>query len=394
MPLKKKRILFIHHGSYDGGAPLSMLYTMKGAKSAGYEVMAGLINPRKKLHEFYNQNGIETINLEKVPRILTWGGSEGKRYNPLTWYYIFKALLSWKKGKIQLQEILKEKEIDLVHLNSVSLSNSAIHLNDVGFPFVWHVREYGPKHKGARYNFISKHLQNSAEVVFLSKAEQYSWTGKNELGTVVHNFIDFEKFSHDIKIDSLKEKFKGRKVILYVGGFHEFKGIEVVIDALVEIKSQFGDDFVCIMPGAAKEENKQDKYYKYIIQKIKSSDVEENCEVLPFSANIVDYFALCDVLIFPATIPHFARPVIEASAMKKPAVASDLRAIDELIIHGETGFLSESNNPNQLADYILKIFNNPELAHEMGEKGFEFAKREFEYNSQMKKIIKIYERLI
>jgi hypothetical protein len=36
----RKKILFIHHGSIAGGAPLSMLYTMQGMRGAGYEPLA------------------------------------------------------------------------------------------------------------------------------------------------------------------------------------------------------------------------------------------------------------------------------------------------------------------------------------------------------------------
>lgn len=52
--VNSKKILFIHHGSYDGGAPLSMLYTMEGMRQAGYEPIAALIRPSQKLHDLYN----------------------------------------------------------------------------------------------------------------------------------------------------------------------------------------------------------------------------------------------------------------------------------------------------------------------------------------------------
>jgi len=326
--------------------------------------------------------------------MLTWSGSEGKRYNPITWWSIFKAAASWARGHRQLAKTITDYNIDMIHLNSVSLSNAAAYLNEVKFPFVWHVREHGPSHQGMRYKFIQNHLKASAEVIFLSKAEQYSWIGNNDHGTVVHNFIDLQKFSYDLEIDDLKEKYAGSKVILYVGGFHKFKGIEVLVEALKEIKADYGDKFVCIMPGAKQIESKQDKYYRTIISTIDEKGLVDQCEILPFSSNIVELFAASDVLVFPATTPHFARPVIEAGAMKKPAVASNLKAIDELVVHGETGYLCKPEDAADLAQYILRIFRGPDLAKEMGENGLEFAKQEFEYNNQMKKITNIFDRLL
>ena len=232
-----KKVLFIHHGTHAGGAPMSLLYTALGTIEYGYEPVVALIKPSNRLHSLYNDNGIQTIELTHIPRLLTWSASEGKRWNPIMWYSLIKTKLKWNRGKQQLREVIEE--YDLVHLNSVSLSNAAELLIQENKPFVWHVREQGPTSKGFRYKFIQKNLKKAPAVIFLSKAEQHSWMENYSTGSVVHNFVDFSNFDFK-KVDAEKVRRKyniseENKVILYVGGLKKHKGILTLINSMKDV---------------------------------------------------------------------------------------------------------------------------------------------------------------
>jgi glycosyltransferase involved in cell wall biosynthesis len=392
----KKRILFIHHGSVAGGAPLSMLYTMQGMRDAGYEPLAALAKPSAELHDLYNSKGFATIEIPWMPIWITWSGSEGKRWNPYMWRGIYRAWRKWKNAHLKLEALLDDENIDIVHLNSAALSNPAALLMRLDRPFVWHVREHGPGHKGYRYGFLKDLILKADRVVFLSKAEQMSWTGANVHGTVVHNFINFEQFDAELPGQGVRDSLgipADKKVILYVGGKKKHKGVFELLDGLGEVKKRLGDTFVCLMPDSAIDPVNPGKVGRRMLEMIQQKDLAENCILRPFDPNIVGLFAACDLLVFPATKPHFARPVIEASAMGKAVIASNLKAIDELVIDGVTGFLVDVNSKEALVDKLLILLQSEELRSEMGANGIKFARENFEYNSQMKKIIKIYENV-
>jgi len=76
--------------------------------------------------------------------------------------------------------------------------------------------------------------------------------------------------------------------------------------------------------------------------------------------------------------------------MKKPVIASNLKAIDELVIDGKTGYLIPADNPQVLAEKVQFLFDNEEECERMGENGHNFARQEFEFNRQMEKIEKVY----
>ena len=58
-----KKVLIIHHGSLNGGAPLSMNYTMNALKPFGYQFTVGLAFPNKNTIDFFKLNGNGVINL-------------------------------------------------------------------------------------------------------------------------------------------------------------------------------------------------------------------------------------------------------------------------------------------------------------------------------------------
>ena len=396
--MKSKKVLFIHHGKIAGGAPLSMLYTMQGVRERGYNIIVGLVSPIPELHELYNKNGFQTFPMSWIPVFLTWSGSEGKRWNPVMWRNAYSAYSRWKTAKKKLLEFVEKHKVDLIHLNSAGLSNPAAALLDNNLPFVWHVREHGPSHKGRRFNFIAEKLKIAKAVIFLSKAEQKSWTASNNHGTVVHNFIDFDKFDFQLSKAVNHQQFgleNDCKILLYVGGSKLHKGIIPLLYALAIVKKKYKGKFVCLMPDTLIPENGNiTPEQRKIRSIIKAENIDNICQLMPFNPDIIDLFAVCDILAFPATKPHFARPIIEASAMKKPVIASNLPAIDELVLPNKTGYLVPESDHQMLAEKIIYLFENPEVCQEMGEEGYKFAQDQFEFNKQIDKIEQIYLRLL
>ena len=63
--------------------------------------------------------------------------------------------------------------------------------------------------------------------------------------------------------------------------------------------------------------------------------------------------------------------VMEAMAMKKPVIATDVNGARELMIDGETGIIVPPREPKTMADAIRKIIDNSDALIEMGQKGYE-----------------------
>ena len=104
--------------------------------------------------------------------------------------------------------------------------------------------------------------------------------------------------------------------------------------------------------------------------------------------------AASHVIVFPATVGHFARPIIEAGFMKKPVVASKLPPLDELVIDGKTGYLVCPADINAWADKLYQLLNNTELRTSLGSQANQFCITHFSLTNYYKKIATIYKQAL
>jgi len=82
--------------------------------------------------------------------------------------------------------------------------------------------------------------------------------------------------------------------------------------------------------------------------------------------------------------------VLEASAAGLPIISTKHAGIPDVIINGETGLLVEEHDVNGMAENIIKLLENPEMAKKMGAKG----KINIEENFTLKRHIKVLDDLI
>lgn len=80
--------------------------------------------------------------------------------------------------------------------------------------------------------------------------------------------------------------------------------------------------------------------------------------------------------------------------MAKPVVASNLGGPQELVRHGETGFLVLPNDPDALAKAVVTILTDPTLAQQMGEAGYEQAKSRFDAKVNVAQTLAVYKELL
>jgi glycosyltransferase involved in cell wall biosynthesis len=91
----------------------------------------------------------------------------------------------------------------------------------------------------------------------------------------------------------------------------------------------------------------------------------------------LDLYHQADVFVMPTHFEGFGWVFIEAMAAGLPVIATNINAIPEIVVHGETGFLIEKGDRNDLACKLRVLMENPALAKEMGMKGREIVEKKF-----------------
>lgn len=170
--------------------------------------------------------------------------------------------------------------------------------------------------------------------------------------------------------------------LLFLSNLLINKGVFTLLDACKIIKEK-GYDFICNFVGGETAEinsitlknelttrglNKQVKYLGR-----KTGLEKEKC------------FQTSDIFILPTNNDCFPLVLLEAMQHQLPCIASNEGGIPDIIEDNQTGFIIEKNNPNILAEKIIKLLNNNNLRKQFGENGRnkyikEFTLKQFEYN--------------
>jgi len=101
-----------------------------------------------------------------------------------------------------------------------------------------------------------------------------------------------------------------------------------------------------------------------------------------------------DVFVLPSYREGLGISIIEASAMERPIVATDIRGCREAVDNNKTGILVPVKDPEKLAQAIIYLLENPEIAREMGKQGREKVLKEFDENIIFSRMKVEYERLV
>ncbi len=239
------------------------------------------------------------------------------------------------------------------------------------------------------------------KILFANTIVVQSENTKNKLGKagikntqLVYPGIDLEKFKYTEKDLELLGYFNLTTddfIILFNGEYTRLKAIDTVIKSF-EIVSQKDEKMKLIL--ACRIKSDEDAKKKKEIQKeLEEKELASRVTFIETFANMPALNNISDVNIFPVRemIGKFDIPlvIVEAMACKKPVIVSNIPVLEEFVKNNETGIVVEKQNPEQLAEAILDLKNNPEKMNRIGESARKFCEENFD----IKKIAKKYEEI-
>ena len=108
---------------------------------------------------------------------------------------------------------------------------------------------------------------------------------------------------------------------------------------------------------------------------------------------ISQYYMAADVLVHAANAENFPCTILEAMACGTPTIATAVGGIVEQIDHAETGFLVKRGDYQTMAQYILRLMNEPELCNRLGQAASTKARHSFGLEQQGGQYLKWFDAL-
>lgn len=216
--------------------------------------------------------------------------------------------------------------------------------------------------------------------------------------TVVPNAVDAVKLALDPSAAdrrSARQRFSiaDSHVLGYVGSLFAWEGLELLLRALLVVRAQRRDVGLLVVGGGPQE--------KELAETAKKLGVTEHVTFtgrIPHKAAIEAYNAI-DLLVYPRLPMRLTDAVtplkpLEAMALGKPLVASDVGGHRELVRDRETGVLFRAGDCNALAAAILDVLSDESLRSRLVERGIQFVRQERSWEKVVESYEPVYRSLI
>jgi glycosyltransferase involved in cell wall biosynthesis len=384
----RRRVLYLVHSGGMGGALLSLRYLLEALDRERWEPVVACIHDLPEVMDVFRSIGVETVH---APGIAVFPHTTGG-WNPLVTPFglarAAAAARAWGRSARATEALVRRVKPDLVHLNSLVLAPSAAGARAAGARVVWHVREsVHPGHAGVRRRWLARAVRRWADAaVFISHDDRRRLTG-GDGGVVIPNFVDHRRFDRAADGAAVRAELGipvDAPTVLFFGGVARLKGAHVLLPALLRARqalpglhalvagaegpwsrSLAARTARAVLPLFGGETERQ-----RFLRAHREGGMEGWVRLLPFRPDPERLIAAADLVVFPSTQPHFARPVIEAGAMAKPVVASRIGGVEELVDDGGTGVLVPPGDADALGDAIVRVLADPAAARRMGEAGY------------------------
>ena len=222
---------------------------------------------------------------------------------------------------------------------------------------------------------VSKHLRQQT-------LDHFNVTNDIE---VIYNFIDFDRFK---KID--KDHFKkaiapnGEPILAHVSNFRKVKHVDDVIRVFQRVYEKIPCKLLLIGDGPERQNMEELCRQIGLCHEIRFLGKQDAVEEL---------LAISDLFILPSGSESFGLAALEAMACEVPVISSNTGGLPEVNIHGETGFLSDVGNVDEMAGFAVQILENPDLLQRFRSNALQQAKR-FSLEIILPQYEKYYEHIL
>ena len=294
------------------------------------------------------------------------------------------------------------KTINVIHAHDWLVAHAAASLKHAyRIPLVAtiHATEYG-RHQGHLPGPMNKLIHQiewwltfeSARTICCSQYMMEQITDIFELPPdkvdVIPNGIDSESFTRDVSVDLYRKQYvkPEDKLVFFVGRLVYEKGVQTVIEAMTLIINKV-PNVVFIVAGSGPHMNQ----LKSLVNAFNLEDKVKFTGHID-TDTLSAFYKSADLTVVPSLYEPFGMVVLESMAMGTPTIVADTGGLSEIVVHEETGLKFEPGNPESLADAILRILTDKDLANRLTSDAKAYLGDRYNWDRIAKTTLGVYRR--
>jgi phosphatidylinositol alpha-1,6-mannosyltransferase len=313
-----------------------------------------------------------------------------------TSFFYQKFWPKWLKLFIRLFKIALTKKYQLLWVGHLlPVGTVAFLINKIfNLPYIVSLHGLDIKRALKNKNFLTKLILKNASLVTANSVftlNEFKKSGVNTEFVIIYPCAHILNGHCSLPTNDQKNDLKQRlnlqdkKILLTVARLTERKGHDLVIRALPEILKT-NKDVVYLIVGQGDKERLQ----KMVVENNLENQVlflnNVSDEDLPIYYSIADIFVLPTRIINEDDVEGFGIVYLEANSFCVPVIASNTGGASEAVIDGLNGLIVDPTNSTELAEKIVVLLNDKELAEKLGKVGKERVENNFQIKDQVNKL--------
>lgn len=206
--------------------------------------------------------------------------------------------------------------------------------------------------------------------------------------SVIHNGIDLNGVEPAVNSGNLKRELGLKEtdiLVMSAGRLSPEKNYGGLIDVAKLVGDKRNDvAFVVFGEGFLREE---------LEARVKQAGLERRFFFPGFRKDVKSLMAEADVFVLPSFTEGLPNVVLEAYAVKRPVVATAVGGTPEVVEDGVSGFLTKPEEAEKMAEYLIRLADDPALRRDMGEQGFKRVRELYNFEEQTRKYESLYENI-
>jgi phosphatidylinositol alpha-mannosyltransferase len=277
------------------------------------------------------------------------------------------TLSLWLSSKVK--EVLERENFDVIHLHEPLMP--MLCTNVLRFSQTANIGTFHASHGRPGYNLakpfgkwlLKKWFRRIHGKIAVSKpAVDFAHEHFPGYYNIIPNGVDLDRFSPDVA--PIEEFCDDKLNILFVGRLEKRKGLQYLLQAFVQVKREIPNCRLIVVGPGTRLRRKYDK----LVAKRGLKDVVFTGFVA--YDELPRYYKTADVFCAPATgRESFGIILLEAMAVAKPIVASNIEGYASVIDNGVDGLLVPPRDIGTLAQTLISLLKDGSLCQEMGARG-------------------------
>lgn len=221
------------------------------------------------------------------------------------------------------------------------------------------------------------------------EAEVMRKMGLRQPQIVVHQWVDTEAIRATPRHARPADLTQGQR-LLFIGQLTPRKGYDLVVRALPQVVAQYPNARLQIVSGL----NHADRLAMETMARDLGVDGYVDFLGRVDDAELVNLFRNATVYVTPTRYEGFGLTLLEAMAAECPIVTSDIPVVRDIVEHGRNGWLTPYDDPNGLAQGIIRLLGDAPLREALVAGGIVALEERFNEKRQVARIEAVFEKAI